>query len=102
MKYSYIFFKTDASFDYLSPLGPATYHCEDLHGFDFDFETLDLKSLEGYGEFSDVEKCKNLEELLDYIKDNIRYLMPDYGASPQGVFDELIEILEEKLRTKCA
>ncbi len=98
--YSYIFFKTDGSFDYNSPFGTATCHCEDLHGFDFDIDTLDLKTLDGFGEFSDANDCKTLEELLNYVKSNMQYL--NSTGTEEEIFDELIEILEEAVNKKCA
>lgn len=97
---SYIFFKTDGSFDYNSPFGSATCHCEDSHGFDFDIDTLDLKTLDGFGEFSDINGCETLEDLLNYVKSNIKFL--DSTGTDEDVFDELIEALEEAISQKCA
>lgn len=77
MKYEYIFFEEDASFDYQGAFGTETHHCKDYHGFEIEIpvdDKLDVKTLRGFGAFSDVEKCETLEQLYDYIEKNKKYV----------------------------
>ena len=98
---SYMFYATDGSFDYNSPFGTSTYHCFDEHGIIFDIDTMDISTLDGYGEFSDVKDCKTHQDLLNYVKDNL-HLVNSTGDDLE-VFEELIEALEEYITlNKCA
>lgn len=76
MKYNYIFFTEDCSFDYNGPFGTATQREAELHGFCIDIDTdnnININSLKGYGAFADIESCKNLIEMYQYIEDNKHY-----------------------------
>lgn len=104
MQYNFIYYRTDGSFDYLGPFGTETEHVEDLHGFSIDLDSEDnpdFNSLEGFGEFDDVNDLKSLEELKQYILDNMS-MIKDSGDEPER-FLELVSFIDDYLEeTKCA
>ena len=101
MQYNYIYYRTDGSFDYWGPFGLETEHVTDLHGFSIDLDSEDnpdFNSLEGFGEFDDVNDLKSLEELNQYILDNMS-MIKDSGDEPER-FLELVSFIDR--RKKCA
>ena len=104
MQYNYIYYRTDGSFDYLSPFGVATEYVEDLHGFSIDLDSEDnpdFNSLEGFGEFDDVNDLKSLEELRDYILANMKEIR-ESGDDPER-FLELVSFIDDYLEEqRCA
>lgn len=103
MEYNYIYYRTDASFDYGDWPGAVCYQT-DLHGFSIDLDNddkPDFNSLEGFGEFSDVNDLKSLEELKQYILDHM-HLIKESGNDPE-CFLELVSFIDDYLEeTKCA
>ena len=101
MQYNYIYYRTDGSFDYLAPWGIETEHVTDLHGFSIELDSEDnpdFNSLEGFGEFDDVNDLKSLEELKQYILDNMKEIR-ETGDNPER-FLELVSFIDR--RKKCA
>ena len=101
MQYNYIYYRTDGSFDYDGPFGTETEYVEDLHGFSIDLDSEDnpdFNSLEGFGEFDDVNELKSLEELRDYILNNMKEIR-ETGDDPER-FLELVSFIDR--RKKCA
>ena len=71
-----VFYQDDRSFDYDSPFGTKTHYVFDDNGIEIELDKDDepiLSTLKGFGDFEDVEKCKCLSELYDYIDKNIKY-----------------------------
>lgn len=73
MKTQYIFYKTDDSFDYNSPFGTSTCIEYNYHGFNIEVENRKVKieTLEPFGHFTEMKSIKTLEELKQYILDNM-------------------------------
>lgn len=100
----YILYSTDDSFDYNAPWGTDTYYEIGLHGFEYD-EVEGLESLEGFGDFSYLEKYKN--DVNELIKALDEILLKDYReddpeASSSDKFEKLMEYLRELAMNKDA
>ena len=106
MKYDYIFYTTDGSFDYGDFPG-GTYHCLDYHGFSIDMDErdwIDIASLEAYGDYCEMEdKCKSLEELKIYLINHLHEVREyeehkEYSFTNLEIFKELIDLINDCLR----
>ena len=85
----YIFYYTDESFDYGDYSGSTCYIYEP-HGFEVAIEDnkIDLSTLIGLGEFEDeVKEIKTLDDLNNFIIENIKYARPR-EKEPYGIIRE--------------
>ena len=103
----YIFYDTDASFDYLGPFGVETYHYVESHGFNIEMDVNDninLNTIEGFGDFVDIENCKTLESLYKYILDNLDNVQEseeDSELSRRELLEELLSTISDGIDKKC-
>lgn len=99
--HDYIFYTTDESFDYWSPWGCTTEKVEIPHGFTIAVDSEDnpdFASLEGFGDYSEVNNLKSLEELKGYILEHINEIAN--GGDDPEIFLELVSFIDG--RKKCA
>lgn len=101
MKYEYILYERDVSFDYGDFLG-ATCSGIEKNGFSIDIDindNVDIDSLEGFGDFQFLEKdIKTKQGLIDFINENEEYIEeinPGCKYTNKELFEELVEILEK-------
>ena len=102
--FEYIFYQTDCSFDYDSPVGTATYYDYDNHGFEVAIDindNIDMTTFQAFGDYEEMNhKCKTLEDLKNYIVEHyneIQDVLNIYHPN-QEAFDELLEIINDNLK----
>lgn len=105
MRYEYIFYSTDKSFDY-GDFPNSTYTEFENTGFFIEIDkndNVDISTLEGFGDFEGIEKqIKTAEDLIKFISDNkcnienARRAMFTY----RELLEELIEFLKDNERRK--
>lgn len=99
MLYTFIFYKTDESFDFGDFPG-STISIKDVHGFDIEidrYDNVDLTSLTGFGNFSYFSKIQSLNQLKTEIINNLSDIdeFPDKSTFTNiEVFQDFIKILE--------
>ena len=97
-KNDFVFYDVDTSFDY-GDFPNATCYCHEPSGFTLDidyFENINLSSLYGFGDFSDIEeRCTTLELLKQEIIDNLQTI--DGSGSPKSDFLYLLDILTKQI-----
>lgn len=90
MKYDYIFYETDDSFDYGDFPG-GTCYCIGQHGFSIDITTdnkVDINTLEPYGDYLyEMKEIKTHKQLKNYL---LKHL---HEAEDKASFNELIQII---------
>lgn len=103
MRYEYIFYLTDDSFDYGDWSWGGTYYCSGKHGFSIEISPdniPDIDSLEGFGAFDGIrEEVHNSQELIEYIEHNseeIQEWAEESGLSNRERFEELVELLKQE------
>lgn len=111
MKEAYIYYITDDSFDYPSPLGCETKYEINYHGFSINCDEnlcYDIKTLEGFGHYStEISRIKTIEEFIKYLSDtedeiqdfNKVLYNSDFGIL--GDFKELINLLKKQIKKSC-
>lgn len=104
MRYEYVFYERDVSFDYGDFYGACRAEFE-KSGFSVDIDrndNVDIESLEGFGDFLEMEKeiktHKDLRNFIEENKDKIEDYDPDIFSKYKNVelFEELVEILQEQ------
>ena len=91
-----VFYQDDRSFDYNSPFGTKTHYVFEDNGIEIELDKDDepiLSTLKGFGDFSDVEKCKYLSELYDYIEENIKYCLL-WNEEKEKIYTPWLECLK--------
>lgn len=101
MKFEYILYERDVSFDYGDFPG-ATCSGTEKNGFSIDIDIddrVDMDSLEGFGDFQNLEKDITTKQgLIDFINENEEYIEeinPRCPYTNKELFEELVEILEK-------
>ncbi len=101
MKYEYILYERDVSFDYGDFPG-ANCSGTEKNGFSIDIDIddhVDMDSLEGFGDFQNLEKDITTKQgLIDFINENEEYIEeinPRCQFTNKELFEELVEILEK-------
>ena len=99
MIHKYIFYTTDESFDY-GDFPNSTYYYECEHGFKIDIDNPTMDTFEAFGDYSEMNKLKSLEEIKDYIIAHFKEVQEfEEGLLYPNIdiFIELVEILKEKI-----
>lgn len=102
MRYEFIYYSTDESFDY-GDFPNSTYHCTGLHGFSIEITKDDiplLDTIDGFGDFADVkDHAQNYKDFADYLKNSLGDIQrEDENASSIECFEELIDFVESQMR----
>lgn len=99
MRYTFTYYETDVSFDY-GDFPNSTCSGVEPSGFYIDIDkddNVDITSLEGYGDFQNIEKkIKTLEDFLLFLRENREHIQP----KDLDVFDELEDFVYASLSTK--
>lgn len=101
MRYEYIFYTKDVSFDYGDFPG-STYTEFEKTGFFIEIDkndNVDISTLEGFGDFEGIEKqISTKEQPSDFIKRNkcnVEESLENLKFTRTELLNELVEILEE-------
>ena len=103
MKYQYIYYSTDSSFDYGDFPG-ATCYQTDLHGFEIEIDINDiphLDTLSGFGDFAvEVEdNKKDYMQFYDWLVNSFDEIKTDdENATSLEVFEELAEFVKDQIK----
>ena len=109
MKYKYIYYKTDDSFDY----GDFTHHEITEHCFEIDIDyqnQININTLIGYGDFTNIEqKIKTARDFYNFLKENmdkVEEIEQDTAFSNVELFEELLEFtqkqsIKEQIKACC-
>lgn len=104
MKYDYIFYVTDESFDYGDFPG-SSYYEKNNHGFSIDIDSnnvIDIASLTPFGDFySEMKNIKTLEELKQYLEIKLKEVkeweIEESQFTNLEIFEELIKFLQQQI-----
>ena len=102
MRYEYVFYERDVSFDYGDFPG-ATCSCIEKNGFSIEIDkedNVDISSLEGFGDFQFIEReIKTPEGLIKFIDEHKADIEETSDTSlwaNRELFDELVEFLKNE------
>lgn len=102
MRYEYIFYERDVSFDYGDFPG-ATCSCIEKNGFSIEIDkddNVDVSSLEGFGDFQFIEReIKTPDALIDFIENHKIYIESTNDTpfkTNKELFEELVEFLKKR------
>lgn len=102
MRYEYIFYERDVSFDYGDFPG-ATCSCIEKNGFSIEIDkddNVDVSSLEGFGDFQFIEReIKTPDALIDFIENHKIYIESTNDTpfkTNKELFEELVEFLKNE------
>ena len=102
MRYEYVFYERDVSFDYGDFPG-ATCSCIEKNGFSIEIDkddNVDVSSLEGFGDFQFIERdIKTPDALIDFIENHKIYI-ESTNDTPIEINKELFEELVEFLKNE--
>lgn len=102
MIYSYTFYETDESFDYGDWYAPCTCYAGLQHGFEIDVDkndNVDIKTLHGYNDYSEMNRIKTLPELKQYIVDHIHEVQEDNNRE---CLEELVDFITCQIAREVA
>ena len=101
MRYEYVFYERDVSFDYGDFPG-ATCSCIEKNGFSIEIDkddNVDVSSLEGFGDFQfierDIKTPKGLIKFIDEHKADIEETSNTSLSENKELFEELRGFLNE-------
>ena len=103
MRYNFVYYSTDSSFDYGDFPG-ATHYQTDLHGFEIEIDKNDiphLDTLQGFGDY-DVEVEQNKSSYQQFynwlVKSFAEIRTEDEEATPLEVLEELAEFIQDQIK----
>lgn len=103
MKYEFIYYISDGSFDY----GDFTHYETDYHGFDIEINSdniIDINTLIGFGDYTNIEKSiKSLIQFKDFLYRNFRNITEykkDCYYSNFDIFEDLLLLVEKQIALK--
>lgn len=102
MRYEYVFYERDVSFDYGDFPG-ATCSCIEKNGFSIEIDkndNVDVSSLDGFGDFQFIEReIKTPDALIDFIENHKIYIESTNDTpieTNKELFEELVEFLKNE------
>lgn len=104
MKYKIIFFEVDRSYSYEGPLGCQTEEATEPHGIEVETDengTPIISTLQGFGVFEDIKKCKNLIDLFCYLENNKNYIKVADCKQEAENFNKINDLERAIVRAIC-
>lgn len=107
MRYDFVFYVRDLSFDYGDFPG-ATYYDSEKHGFSINIDyndNIDINSLEGFGDYEEMSDIQSLSELKTYLFEHFDEIEEEKPVIKKEVSNEelfkcLIDLINENLSFK--
>ena len=104
--YEYVFYEIDESFEFCGCWGNEICYQWASHGFeisDDENSDYDIKTLKGYGHYTEISNIETLEELIEYLRSHLNEVQETKTyTKDQNIkrFENLIKFIVTQLEEK--